>query len=147
VVLFVSDPRRPEKNFALAEAAHRRAAKTVPGLRLRIAADVSPPEMPLWMSASDALLLTSRYEGGPSVVKEAMAVGLPAVCTPVGLLREQLSGLPGLWVAPPEAEALAGSLVDALRSGRVPAGRVAIAPLSLERVAEQVAAVYEAVVG
>jgi teichuronic acid biosynthesis glycosyltransferase TuaC len=145
VVLFVSDPARPVKNYPLAERACRRAAARQENLRLRVAADVTPDEVPVWMNASDALILTSRYEGGPSTVKEAMACELPVVSVPVGIVREALSGLPGLWIAPPEEEALADALVAALAAGRVPAARQAIEIMSLETVAQRVAAVYERV--
>src|SRR6201999_3912930 len=99
-------------------------------------------EVPIWMNASDALILTSVYEGGPSTVKEAMACELPVVSVPVGIVREALSGLPGLWVAPPDEEALAVALGQALAAGRVPAARKAIEIMSLEAVARRVAAVY-----
>ena len=51
------------------------------------------------MQASDALLLTSRSEGSPQVVKEAMACGLPIVSVNVGDVSERIKGLDGCFVA------------------------------------------------
>jgi teichuronic acid biosynthesis glycosyltransferase TuaC len=144
-VLFVGDPRLHVKNYALAHAVCRRAAAVVHRLRLRVAATVAPADIPVWMSAADALLLTSRSEGSPNVVKEAMAAELPVVSTPVGDVPERLRGLPGCFVRPPEEHLLTEALVRAVRHGRVPEARVAIASLSLERVAHRIADVYEAV--
>ena len=145
VVLFVSDPSRPEKNFALAQAAWRRCRELDPSVTLRVASGVEPHDIPLWMAASDALIMTSRYEGGPSVVKEAMACELPVVSTPVGIVAEILRGAPGLTVVPPDPGALADALSAALTGGRMPAARAAIEIMSLERVALKVAGVYHTV--
>jgi teichuronic acid biosynthesis glycosyltransferase TuaC len=144
-VLFAANPRLGVKNYALAESVCRRAAEVVPRLRLRVASGLAPSEMPLWMSAADVLLLTSRSEGSPNVVKEAMASELPIVSTPVGDVPERLRGLPGCFVRPAEEQPLADAVVEAMRHGRVPEARVAVASLSLERVARRIAKVYEAV--
>jgi teichuronic acid biosynthesis glycosyltransferase TuaC len=145
VALFAADPRLVVKNHPLAEASCRRAAASLPGLRLRVASGRPPGEIPLWMSAADALLLTSRSEGSPNVVKEAMAAELPVVATPVGDVPERLRGLPGCYVCEPDAGALADGLICAVRHGRVPEARRAAVALSTERVAERVAQVYETV--
>ena len=146
VALFVGDQRFAViKNRALADAVCQRVAGTLPEARLRVAARLPPDQLPLWMSAADALLLTSHAEGSPNVVKEAMASELPVVSTPVGDVPERLRGLPGCYVRPPAVEALAGALSKALLHGRVPEARLAIEELSLTRAAVRIAAVYEAV--
>jgi glycosyltransferase involved in cell wall biosynthesis len=144
-VLFVGNPAIARKNHSLADAVCREAATSVPELRLRVAWETPPEHVPLMMSAADALLLTSRWEGSPNVIKEAMAAELPVVATPVGDVQERLRDVDGCFVVPPDAGALSGALAAALENGRAPQARAAIGSLSLESVARRVLRVYEGV--
>ncbi len=87
--------------------------------------------------AIDVYLVTSRQEGGPKAVLEAMASGVPLVTTRVGQAQELVDpGRNGLLVDVDDAEAIAAgaaaiygdeSLAGALRSaGRSLANRYAI---------------------
>jgi len=145
-ILFVGDPRRQGKNYPLAKEVLGSVAGTLRSARLRVAAVVPPQEMALWMSAADVLLFPTKSEGSPNVVKEAMAAELPIVATPVGDVPERLCGLPGCFVVPPEPARLAEAVVAAVRHGRVPEAREAVAALSLENVARRVNAVYDEVI-
>jgi teichuronic acid biosynthesis glycosyltransferase TuaC len=145
VALFVGNPEIASKNYALAQEVHRRLEPSRPGLRLRVAASVAPEDVPVWMSAADALLFTSRSEGSPNVIKEAMAAELPIVSTPVGDVRERLAGVEGCHVCEADPDALAAALAQALDHGRAPAARRAVEPLGLDAVARRVVDVYEGV--
>ena len=50
------------------------------------------------MYSCDALLMTSRTEGSPQVVKEAMACGCPIVSVDVGDVAERTEGVSGCFV-------------------------------------------------
>ncbi len=68
-------------------------------------------EVALWMNVADVLCLSSRSEGMPNVVIEALVSGLPVAATDVGACREMLAGEPAARVCPPnDAAGLAGAL-------------------------------------
>ena len=79
----------------------------------------SREEVFLLMQAADVLLLTSRSEGSPQVVKEAMACGCPIVSTDVGDVRELTAGIAGCYVVSSrEPSELAALLREALAFAR-----------------------------
>jgi glycosyltransferase involved in cell wall biosynthesis len=85
-------------------------------------------EMPVILSAADALLLCSDKEGSPTMVKEAMACDLPVVTSDVGDVRERLAGVtPGAVVAQDAAQ-LADALQAVLADGRRSNGRAMAVP-------------------
>ena len=72
-------------------------------------------EIPLWLNAADALLLSSRSEGMPNAVAEALACGCPVVATDVGACREMLADQPCCAVTPfGNAQAMAKAIRLAL---------------------------------
>lgn len=110
------------------------------------------------LNASDALLFTSRRgaEGSPTVVKEALAVGLPVVSTDVGDVPEMLLGVePGGVVAWPAdstdqdawLEAFALRVAAILDAGRRSDGREKRSRLRQEEVAAKLLAIYADVCG
>jgi glycosyltransferase involved in cell wall biosynthesis len=67
------------------------------------------------MASADALVLPSHDEGLPLVILEALAQGLPVVCTPVGEIAACLQdGRHALFVPPGDAVALARALARLL---------------------------------
>jgi glycosyltransferase involved in cell wall biosynthesis len=140
VVLFVGNPAIARKNYVVAEQACALAA-----LRLRVAKGVAPDQIPIWMSAADALVHPSWSEGSPNVVKEAMACELPIVATPVGDVQERLQDVDGCHVVAGEPRAFADALLDAVGHHPCTAARAAVADLSLDRVARRVVEVYASV--
>lgn len=59
--------------------------------RVLLAGERAPEELSAWYAAADVVLLTSRREGRPNVVLEALASGRPVLATDVGGTRELLS--------------------------------------------------------
>jgi len=142
-VVFVANPDNFIKRFALARAAV--AILQAQGLPVDLLAvsGVSHSQVPLYLNASDALVLTSLQEASPTVVKEALACNLPVVATNVGDTAERLRGVENCAVCPPEAEKLAASLAQALQAGRSSSGRAAVQALGLPNIAQRVLAVYQ----
>lgn len=68
-------------------------------------------DMPALYAASDALVLSSAWEGMPNVALEAMASMKPVVATSVGAVPEVIAdGVSGLIVPPHDHEALAAAM-------------------------------------
>ena len=68
-------------------------------------------DMPKLYAASDALVLSSAWEGMPVVVLEAMASATPVVSTSVGAVPEVVSdGVSGMLVPPGDHQALANGM-------------------------------------
>ncbi|MGH9350552.1 MAG: glycosyltransferase [Terriglobia bacterium] len=141
-VLFPYDPALEGKCFPLAEAAVRLAAREVPGLEMLRVLGRPHAEMPFYMNAADALVMTSFSEGSPVAVKEAMAVNLPVVAVNVGDTVELIGQTPGCHLVPRDARAIAAKIAKVCRSGARTNGRGTIARLSMENVARQIVEVY-----
>lgn len=126
----------------------RAAAALVPGLRLvELRGQVPPRQMPLWLNAADCLLVTSRHEGSPDIVKEALACCRPVVTVAVGDVPARIEGVPGCRLAPRRPEALALALTEALAAPPTRAGRRAIAGLSEAATARRLLALYRRALG
>lgn len=141
-VLFPYSRHRWEKDFPRTRRVFEAAAGRVDGdVTLQTPYPVPHEAMPRYLNAADALLVTSKTEGSPNVVKEALACNLPVVSTDVGDVRERLSGVSQSFVCRTNRE-LTARLIQVLEAGRRSNGREHAAELSLERMAERILAVY-----
>lgn len=112
------------KRLDLAQATIALAHQQGVALRLEVLeGNVDPDHVPLLMNAADALLLCSDREGSPTMVKEAMACGLPVVSSDVGDVKMRTKGVtPGAVVKQDPAQ-LAAALSDVLANGARSNGR------------------------
>lgn len=106
-------------------------------------------DVPELLRQADAFVLSSRTEGSPNALLEAMAAGLPCVATNVGGVPELIEhGRTGLLVPPDDPDTLARALAGLLS---VPeravamgdAARAATADFSFDRMARRFEAIYE----
>ncbi|MFW5918641.1 MAG: glycosyltransferase [Halanaeroarchaeum sp.] len=145
-VLFPYPTSRPVKDYPRAERIVEAARERVDGPVVLQSLEYVPHEtVPTYMNAADAMVLTSRREGSPNTVKEAMACNLPVVSTDVGDVRERLDGVRPATVSDTDEDLVAG-LVDVLERGVDSNGREVAASLSLESMARAIRSVYESVV-
>jgi glycosyltransferase involved in cell wall biosynthesis len=156
----------PQKDVGLALATFREIVALRPGLSLDIAGD-GPERMALEAGASglpvrfhghvrdlapllgqaDALLLTSRFEGTPAVVIEALAAGVPVVATDCSpFVREVLDGPGrGRLVEARKAPALARTLLQILDApGPMPGIEDVLAPYEIGAIAARYLALFKA---
>lgn len=84
VVLFPSTPGEQRKRLDLAKAAIKAIEPSYSAIQLLVVSGVSYDRMPDYYRAADCLLLTSDWEGSPTVVKEALCCDLPVVSVDAG---------------------------------------------------------------
>src|SRR5262245_33709121 len=145
-VLFVGNPAEARKRFSLAKDV---VARLNPDLRAEVlvAWGIMHDQIPVYMSAADALLFVSMYEGSPNVIKEALACNLPIVSVDVGDVASRLAAVPGCRVVPDaDPDRLASTLEVVLRNcGRVN-GRSAVLDLDESLAARRMVDIYRGAV-
>lgn len=83
--------------------------------RVRLVGEVQPDQLAWWYAAADCLVITSKREGRPNVVLEALASGRPVVATTAGGTAEILEGEhERMLVTERSVEAVAGKLAGIL---------------------------------
>jgi glycosyltransferase involved in cell wall biosynthesis len=140
-LLFPADPARPEKRYdRAAELAGACDAELLTG------GSIDPDEMPLWVNAAGAVLVTSDYEGFGLACVEALACDVPVLSTPVGIAPYALAGVAGALCAPFDLDAWVGASRPLLDSPDPHVdGSLRAASLSAARMAERTIVAYRAV--
>jgi teichuronic acid biosynthesis glycosyltransferase TuaC len=141
-VLFPASPDRPEKRFDLAEATVEMLRGEGADVELHALDGVPNDEVPTWVNAANAMLLTSTWEGSPVVVKESLACNVPVVSVDVGDVRERVAGIECCFIADADPRDLADKLLHALDHDDPINARERIADLSLGSVAERIYEIY-----
>src|SRR3954466_3278808 len=95
--LFPHHPSRPLTR-------HDRAVEAAGDVPLLTLGGVPPDEVPYWINAANAVLVPSAEEGFGLAVLEALACGVPAFGTPVGIHPVALRGIDGALCAPFDAD-------------------------------------------
>jgi glycosyltransferase involved in cell wall biosynthesis len=137
-LLFPANPRRQEKRHDRALA-----LATASGAELLSGGSIPPEEMPFWINAANAVLVTSDYEGFGLAAVEALACDVPVLSTPVGIAPYALAGVAGTHCAPFDLGAWTAAAKPAIEAAdpRVEgAGRAA--SLSAGRMAERTIVAY-----
>ena len=101
--------------------------------------------VPVWINASNALLLTSLHEGSPTIVKESLACNVPVVSVDVGDVRGRIKGVDGCAIVDADPTLLADALAHAF-STRAINGRSRVMELSLKTTAERLRDFYQEII-
>lgn len=143
-VLFPYAASRDVKNYPRAERVFNEAEEELDDdVALHTLVGVEHHQMPFFLNAADVMLLTSRREGSPNTVKEAMSCNVPVVTTDVGDVRDQLRGVSPSAVCQTDRE-LVDALASILRTEDRPNGHEKVKrEMSLNSMIDQVLDVYE----
>lgn len=142
-ILFPHSLAQPTKRVDMARAAVEALAARGVAAQLWIVNDAKPDTMPTYYQASDAMIVTSDREGGPSSVKEAMACGIPVVSVPVGDIGTLAAANGPAFIAARDPAALAGALEKAIHAGTGDRRAYLPADLTLSYTSQELLAVYE----
>jgi glycosyltransferase involved in cell wall biosynthesis len=141
-LLFPANPNRAEKR-------HDRAAELATACRAELLTGgaIDPDQMPLWVNAANAVLVTSDYEGFGMAAVEALACDVPVLSTPVGIAPFALGGIEGALCAEFNREIWAAAARPLLDSAdpRV-IGTARATSLSAARMAERTMVAYREVI-
>ena len=144
IILFVS-PQIPVKRFDLAQKAVD-LIKDRFDTELITLSGVSPDSMRLYLNAADVLLLTSKHEGSPTILKEALACNLPVVAIRAGDIEERIKNLEGCIICQDDsALTISKALTSVLSVPKRIHGRDRVSHLGLDSIEQNIAAVYRKV--
>jgi teichuronic acid biosynthesis glycosyltransferase TuaC len=132
----------PVKRPWLAAAAVDELRRRRPTAKLVTLTGRPHTEVPLWVAASDVLILTSTHEGWPNIVKEALACNVPFVSTDVSDLAGIAAAEESCHVAAADPVALASCLDQALASLRSDGLRRHVLGFDLDQTASSLQQLY-----
>lgn len=143
-ILFGSDPRRPEKNFNLAEQSLEMIKERFPegSIKIHFLCGLQYDQIAKFYCASDLLLMTSLHEGSSNTIKEAMACNCPIVTTDVGDAREVIQGTEGCYTTTFDHRSVAKGILSAIEFGRRTTGREKMSHMSSVKTASQIVGLY-----
>lgn len=142
-IVFNGNSEDPVKRPHLARDAVKALQEFGINAKLHEMRGVSNQIVPIWLNASDAILLTSLHEGSPTIIKEALACNVPVVSVEVGDIRERIAGIEGCHIALPDVQELSEKLALVFKRRTKIDGRSHMEGLSLENVSRQLILFYE----
>ena len=145
-VLFVGKFKSENKGYVVAKDAVSILNEGADQYELLLVSDLPQIEIPIFMNSADVLVLPSRKEGSPNVVKEALACNLPVVATDVGDVSEIVSGLTGCQIVDRTPEAFACGIDGVCHSDIHFSSRAHINYLRSENIADSIIDFYRSII-
>lgn len=146
IVLFIGDPQRTVKRYTLATEATGILRKTNDKVRLLPVYGKPQHIIPVYLNAANVLLLTSKWEGSPNAVKEALACNIPFVAVDVGDIREYIHKIEGCSIARPTPSDIADKLSLVLSDPHDKAeNREAIRDVCWQEIVQKIVQLYKQV--
>jgi glycosyltransferase involved in cell wall biosynthesis len=142
-ILFSSSFTNEVKNYPLARSAVDLLDD--PSAELIELKGFDRTEVSILMNAVDCVLMTSKTEGSPQFIKEAMATNTPIVSTDVGDVKRVIGHTEGCFISQANKESLSDNLNRALEFPGKTNGREAIAGFDNKSVALKLSKLYKAI--
>jgi glycosyltransferase involved in cell wall biosynthesis len=145
IALFGSSFSTPVKNAALAQE----TLSQVGNVKLIELKNKTREEVNLLLNACDFLLLTSKREGSPMIIKEALSAECPIVSTDVGDVKMRIKGVKNTVVCAHDPKALSTAILELLKTNERSDGRQRIFDqgLDLDSIAIRIYTIYEKCAG
>lgn len=142
-VLFSSNFKNQVKNYPLA----RQAIDLIKEIEVELIElkGFTRKEVAILMNAVNAVLMTSKTEGSPQFIKEAMACNTPVISTNVGDVKEVLGTTKGCYIAENDPIDLKDKIVLGLQFNGRTEGRKNIVHLDNLEIANKIADLYREV--
>ena len=141
-ILFGGSFANARKNYPLAKQALDRLSQKVNLIEMK---GYNSHQVNLLYCACDLLLLPTKSEGSPQVVKEALACNCPVVATSVADIPQLLSEVDNCYVTAFDAAEIADSIEKVLKAGNRSNGRPKMISMGMDNtvVAKKLVAIYE----
>lgn len=146
IIFFPSDPDRDVKRFELAKKVYFEYYKTNDQSILLTAKNIPYTEMVYYYNASDLVIFTSKNEGSPNVVKEAMACNTPILTVDVGDVSEYVTKSDGNIICSDDINDLTQNLIKMLGNEISVSSRDVISKYSKEFITEELIKIYQSIV-
>lgn len=148
IVIFNAGAWPAVKRLDLAQAGvHKAEALCGPIRFVTLDGSVAPSGVATMLNAADALLMTSDWEGSPTIVQEALACNLPVVSVDVGDVRERLTDVSPSYIVGRDADEIGTALAEILQVPMRSNGCRRIDQISQWTIAGHTVALYLSILG
>ena len=142
-ILFLGDTNDYNKNFELLKKSVHLMEINEIHCTLLAPYPIDQELVPYYLSATNVFAFTSKLEGSPNVVKEALAVKCPIVSTDVGDVSERIHNIEGCYIADSNPYDFSRKLQAALEFNQRIDSSDQIKEISEPKIAGKIINVYE----
>lgn len=113
-----NDKTRLEKRYDIIKGAKDiLESRGVNNVEILFLQNVKHEDVPVYINACEAIVLSSDYEGSPNIVKEALACNIPIISTDVGNVKEMIFGIENCYIIEQSSEEFADTIELYLSKG------------------------------